>query len=85
MAVSGALRHSLIKRARASAKSGKRFRELPLTFRIDDGLLVEGIVDLAWATTAWKSPVFCAYPSSGFSRHLTISALVCGNRRDPVG
>lgn len=54
VAVNGALRHPLMQRARVSAGAGKCFRELPLTLRMDDGLLVEGVADLVFKEqTTW--------------------------------
>jgi ATP-dependent exoDNAse (exonuclease V) beta subunit len=54
VAVNGALRHPLMHRARVSAGAGKCFRELPLTLRMDDGLLVEGVADLVFKEqTTW--------------------------------
>jgi ATP-dependent exoDNAse (exonuclease V) beta subunit len=43
-----ALRHPLLKRAAASARRGDLRRETPVLLRLDDGNLVEGVVDLAF-------------------------------------
>jgi ATP-dependent exoDNAse (exonuclease V) beta subunit len=44
-AVDLAMRHPLIERARSASKS---FREAPLTCRLDDGSVLDGVVDLAY-------------------------------------
>jgi ATP-dependent exoDNAse (exonuclease V) beta subunit len=48
VAVRTALRHPLLKRAAASARRGNLRRETPVLLRLDDGSLVEGVVDLAF-------------------------------------
>jgi ATP-dependent helicase/nuclease subunit A len=47
-AVDSALRNPLLQRARMAADAGKCFRELPLTLKMDDRLLVEGVADLVF-------------------------------------
>jgi len=47
-AVSAALRHPLLARARAAAARGECRRETPVTLMEMDGTLVEGVVDLAF-------------------------------------
>jgi hypothetical protein len=42
------LAHSLLASARTADAEGKCRREVPLTLTLDDGRLVEGVVDLAW-------------------------------------
>jgi ATP-dependent exoDNAse (exonuclease V) beta subunit len=46
--VSRALAHPLLRRASASAARGSLRRETPVAIELEDGLLVEGIVDLAF-------------------------------------
>ncbi len=46
--VSGALAHALLSEARAAAQKGRCRREAPVTWRDSDGVLVEGVVDLAF-------------------------------------
>jgi ATP-dependent helicase/nuclease subunit A len=46
-AVGNALEHSILRRAACAGKGGLR-RETPVLLRLDDGALVEGIVDLAF-------------------------------------
>jgi ATP-dependent helicase/nuclease subunit A len=46
--VCAALRHPILQRAAASAKKGELRRETPVLLALDDGSLVEGVVDLAF-------------------------------------
>jgi ATP-dependent exoDNAse (exonuclease V) beta subunit len=46
--VTNALQHPILKRAAASGKKGDLRRETPILLRLDDGSLVEGVVDLAF-------------------------------------
>jgi ATP-dependent exoDNAse (exonuclease V) beta subunit len=48
-AVFSALEHPLLKRAHAAAMEGCCYRELPLTLKLTDGLLVEGVADLVFS------------------------------------
>lgn len=48
-AVFSALEHPLLKRAHAAAKVGCCYRELPLTLKLADGVLVEGVADLVFS------------------------------------
>ncbi len=43
-----ALEHPLMQRARVAARNDMCYRELPLTVRLEDGVLVEGIADLVF-------------------------------------
>jgi hypothetical protein len=43
-----ALQHPILQRAAASARKGELCRETPVLLRLDDGSLVEGVVDLAF-------------------------------------
>ncbi len=43
-----ALEHPLMQRARAAASKGMCHRELPITLRLEGGIMVEGIADLAF-------------------------------------
>jgi ATP-dependent exoDNAse (exonuclease V) beta subunit len=62
-AVVRALAHPLLVRARAAARAGRCRREVPVTLRQDDGVLVEGVADLAfleddrWTVVDWKTDV----------------------------
>jgi ATP-dependent exoDNAse (exonuclease V) beta subunit len=48
VAVTAALQQPLIQRARAASEKGHCYRELPLTLRMEDGTLIEGIADLVF-------------------------------------
>ncbi len=54
-AVEAALAHPLLARARAVAlERGRLHREYPITLRLDDGRLLEGVIDLAFVENdAW--------------------------------
>jgi ATP-dependent helicase/nuclease subunit A len=47
-AAAGALAHDLLARARTAAGRGRCRRETPVSVTLDDGTLVEGVVDLAF-------------------------------------
>src|SRR4029453_15666269 len=47
--VRGVLAHPLLKAAARAAAEGRCYRETPVTMRSDDGSLIEGTVDLAFA------------------------------------
>ena len=42
------LSHPLLARARAAARRGDCRREVPVSMRADDGVLIEGVVDVAF-------------------------------------
>jgi ATP-dependent helicase/nuclease subunit A len=46
--VGAALRHPILQRAAVSARKGGLRRETPVLLRLDDGSLIEGVVDLAF-------------------------------------
>jgi ATP-dependent helicase/nuclease subunit A len=46
--VGGVLKHPILRRAAASADKGGLRRETPILLALDDGVLVEGVVDLAF-------------------------------------
>ncbi len=48
-AVEAALRHPLLERARRAAAEGLCRREVPVTFAAPDGVVIDGVVDLAFA------------------------------------
>ena len=58
-----ALAHPLLVRAAAAARAGKCRRETPVTMRLDDGTLVEGVADAAfvedgaWTVVDFKTDV----------------------------
>jgi ATP-dependent helicase/nuclease subunit A len=54
--VQRALSHPLLKRAAAAAKVGNCRREVAVALRLDDGSMVEGVVDLAFREETPESP-----------------------------
>ena len=50
--VAAVLTHPLLKAAARAAREGKCYRESPVTYRLDSGVLVEGYVDLAFHDTS---------------------------------
>jgi ATP-dependent helicase/nuclease subunit A len=54
--VTRALRHPVMQRAAVAANNGKCRREVPIVLKLDDGVLVEGVVDLAFRDPARGSP-----------------------------
>ena len=50
--VTRALRHPLMQRAAAAANNGKCRREVPIVMKLDDDVVVEGVVDLAFRDEA---------------------------------
>ena len=51
-----ALRHPLMQRAAAAANSGQCRREVPVGLKLDDGVMVEGVIDLAFQEQRPGSP-----------------------------
>ena len=51
-----ALRHPLMQRATVAVKSGQCRREVPVALKLDDGSMVEGVVDLAFQEQTTDSP-----------------------------
>jgi ATP-dependent exoDNAse (exonuclease V) beta subunit len=45
---SSVLAHPLLQRARAASAGGRCYREMPVTWRAGDGVVVEGTIDLAF-------------------------------------
>jgi ATP-dependent exoDNAse (exonuclease V) beta subunit len=92
--VSHALQHELFARARAADARGVCRRETPITLTIDDGRILEGIVDLAfeddgrWTVIDYKTDVELA--SEGEARYrqqvaLYTSAVAAATNRNAVG
>jgi ATP-dependent exoDNAse (exonuclease V) beta subunit len=54
-AVRAALAHTVFDGARQAARQGRCRREVPIAWRDPDGLLIEGVIDLAFEQSAgWK-------------------------------
>lgn len=51
-----ALRHPLMQRAAAAATSGQCRREVPIGLKLDEGVIVEGVIDLAFQEQRPDSP-----------------------------
>jgi ATP-dependent helicase/nuclease subunit A len=83
-AVSTALRHPLMRRAQAAALQGKCYRELPLTLRLVDRMVVEGIADLVfceddrWMVVDFKTDQELATGLENYRRQLAIYATAVG-------
>jgi ATP-dependent exoDNAse (exonuclease V) beta subunit len=54
--VSRALRRPLMQRAAAAAKTGRCRREVSIALKLENGVMVEGVVDLAFQETAPDGP-----------------------------
>jgi ATP-dependent exoDNAse (exonuclease V) beta subunit len=84
IAVSGALRHPLMQRARVSAVAGECYRELPLTLRMNDELLVEGFADLifkeqnTWIVVDFKTDQQIKGDLERYRRQVSIYAKTIG-------
>ena len=79
-AVLDAIQHPLMKRAEAAAKVGTCYRELPLTMRMPDGILVEGVADLVfseheyWIAVDFKTDIDVTSSRVRYERQLSIYA-----------
>ncbi|HET9743592.1 MAG TPA: 3'-5' exonuclease [Terriglobales bacterium] len=74
------LRHPLMQRARAAVAIGRCYRELPLSLRMDDGTLVEGIADVVffdgekWTVIDFKTDQDLASGLQRYRRQVAIYA-----------
>ncbi len=72
--------HDLLQRARAAAERGVCRRETPVTLTLDDGTLVEGVVDLAfeehgrWVAVDYKTDRELAGAEEHYRRQLAAYA-----------
>ena len=77
-AVSAAVSHPLLERARRAGKAGHCRREAPLLWRDSDGSLVEGVVDLAfeeagvWTVIDFKTDEEIAANETAYRRQLEL-------------
>jgi ATP-dependent exoDNAse (exonuclease V) beta subunit len=84
IAITAALQHPLMLRARASADKGECYRELPLTLRLDDGTLIEGVADLVfrddtrWIVVDFKTDQELAGELERYRRQVAIYAKAIG-------
>ncbi|HEX8894213.1 MAG TPA: PD-(D/E)XK nuclease family protein, partial [Terriglobales bacterium] len=87
-AVIAALEHPLLGRARAAASVGECYRELPLTLRMSNGLLVEGIADLVfresdeWIVVDFKTDQELAAELPAYRRQISIYASAVGKAKN---
>jgi ATP-dependent exoDNAse (exonuclease V) beta subunit len=78
--VARALAHPLLARAAIAARAGGCRRETPVTLRLDDGTLVEGVVDLAfldagaWTVVDFKTDHELARGLDGYRRQVALYA-----------
>jgi ATP-dependent exoDNAse (exonuclease V) beta subunit len=74
------LQHPLMRRARAAAARGDCHRELPLTLRMEDGILIEGVADLVfreskkWVVVDFKTARELANELDRYRRQVSIYA-----------
>jgi ATP-dependent helicase/nuclease subunit A len=83
-AVSAALQHPLMRRAKAAAGRGECSRELPLTLRMEEGTLIEGVADLVfregdrWMVVDFKTDQELAKELERYRRQVSIYARTIG-------
>jgi ATP-dependent exoDNAse (exonuclease V) beta subunit len=56
LAATAALRHPIMRRAAASMKRGECRREAPILLPLDDGTVIEGVIDLAFRESGVEGP-----------------------------
>jgi ATP-dependent helicase/nuclease subunit A len=80
-AVQSVLAHPFMARARDALSKGKCRRETPVTFRIDDGTLIEGVLDLAflqedgWTVVDFKTDRELEKELERYKRQVVLYAL----------
>jgi len=78
--VTRVLRHDLVRRARAAAARGRCRRETPIAMAQADGILVEGVVDLAfeengrWMVVDFKTDVDLGLRQAEYVRQISVYA-----------
>jgi ATP-dependent exoDNAse (exonuclease V) beta subunit len=83
-AVHRVLQHKLLRTARAADLRGACRRETPVTIKTDDGVLTEGVVDLAfeeegrWTVVDYKTDRELALGEERYRRQLALYALAIG-------
>jgi ATP-dependent helicase/nuclease subunit A len=86
-------RHPLLMRARAAAERGACRRETPVTLGLDDGLLLEGVVDLAfeengdWTVVDYKTDREIAEASEQYRKQVALyaAAIARATERNTTG
>jgi ATP-dependent helicase/nuclease subunit A len=87
-AVRAAFEHPLLQRARDAAAKGECYRELPLTLRMDDGVLIEGIADLVfqdqdrWNVVDFKTDQEMATGLNRYRRQVSLYAAAISEARN---
>jgi ATP-dependent exoDNAse (exonuclease V) beta subunit len=77
-AVKSALEHPLLVRAAACARRGECRREVPVMARAEDGVLVEGVVDLAfredgaWTVVDYKTDAEMRGPAARYEAQVAL-------------
>jgi ATP-dependent helicase/nuclease subunit A len=88
IAIAAALQHPLMERARQAAAKGACYRELPLTLKMDDGLLVEGVADLVfqdgdrWSVVDFKTDREMETALDRYRRQVSIYAAAINETRN---
>jgi len=83
-AVTGALQHPLMQRARAAAEKGECYREIPVTLRMEEGMLIEGVADMVfresgrWVVVDFKTDQELANEVDRYRRQVSIYAKTIG-------
>jgi len=81
---SNRLAHPLLRRAAVAARAGRCRRECPVTIRLDDGVLVEGVIDAAfvedggWAVVDFKTDVEIGGRLEEYRRQVGVYAEAVG-------
>jgi ATP-dependent exoDNAse (exonuclease V) beta subunit len=87
-AVRAAFEHPLMQRARDAAAKAECYRELPLTLRMDDGVLIEGIADLVfqdqdrWNVVDFKTDQEMATGLNRYRRQVSLYAAAISEARN---
>jgi ATP-dependent exoDNAse (exonuclease V) beta subunit len=87
-AVSRALQHPLMRRAQQAAEKAECYRELPLTLRTEDGVLIEGVADLVfrdaklWSVVDFKTDEELTTELERYRRQVSIYAKAISEARN---
>jgi ATP-dependent helicase/nuclease subunit A len=88
VAVTAALQHPLMHRAKTAAEKGDCHRDLPLTMRMEDGTLIEGVADLVfreddrWIVVDFKTDRELASGLERYRRQVSLYAKTISEVRD---
>src|SRR5262249_46910417 len=87
VAVTATLEHDLMNRARSAEARGECYREIPLTLRMEDGDLIEGVADLVfrdgkrWNVVDFKTDLELAPELNQYRRQVSIYAAAISAAR----